>query len=189
MMRSLALTWLSVVSLTVAPLLAGAVPAKWAIIKDQSHLGFTGRMNEETFSGSFGRWDADIIFDPSDLAGSKVTATIDVASVKTGDQTRDEALPTDDWFAVAAFPRAVFTSRKITNVGADHYVAEGDLTVRKATRPVSLNFTLVIEGNTATMSGKALLDRSAFGVGEGQFKGGDTVALEVEVNIGIVAKR
>ena len=39
------------------------------------------------------------------------------------------------------------------------------------------------------MSGSLSLDRSVFGVGQGQFKDGDTVALEVKVNVAVTAKR
>jgi hypothetical protein len=39
------------------------------------------------------------------------------------------------------------------------------------------------------MSGSLSLDRSVFGVGQGQFKDGDTVALEVKINVAVTAKR
>jgi polyisoprenoid-binding protein YceI len=188
-MRRLVFGWSVGVYLISLTLPAPAAPASWAVDKDSSHLGFTGAMNGQAFSGSFGRWNAEIVFDPNELGASHVIATIDMASVKTDDQTRDEALPTEDWFAINAFPNATFVSHAITSAGHDQYVAQGDLTIRNVTRPVNLHFSLIIEGDTARMSGAASLDRSAFGVGEGQFKGGDTVALEVGVNVAIVAKR
>jgi polyisoprenoid-binding protein YceI len=188
-MRSLVIGWSAVVYLLFATFPTAAAPASWTVDKGASHLGFTGAMSGQPFSGSFGNWNAEIIFDPNDLGASHVIATIDMASAKTDDQTRDEALPTEDWFAVNAFPRATFASHEITAAGPDHYVAKGNLTIRNFTRSISLPFTLVIEGDTVKMSGSLSLDRSAFGVGEGQFKGGDTVALEVQVNIAITAQR
>jgi polyisoprenoid-binding protein YceI len=188
-MRPLIIGWSAVVYLLLATFPAAATPASWTVDKGASHLGFTGAMSGQPFSGNFGSWNSEIVFDPNDLGASHVTATIDMASAKTDDQTRDEALPTEDWFAVSAFPRATFASHEITATGPDHYVAKGNLTIRNFTRSVSLPFTLVIQGDTAKMSGSLSLDRSAFGVGEGQFKGGDTVALEVQVNIAITARR
>jgi polyisoprenoid-binding protein YceI len=188
-MRSLVLGRLAVVYLVFVTLPAAAAPASWTVDKGASHLGFTAAMSGQPFSGNFGRWNAQIVFDPNNLGASHVTATIDMASAKTDDQTRDEALPTEDWFAVNVFPRATFVSHEIAVVGPDRYVAQGDLTIRNVTRPVSLPFTLVIEEDTAKMSGSLSLDRRAFGVGQGQFKGGDTVALEVQVNVAITAKR
>ncbi len=175
-------------TLFAVPAIAAPVPT-WTVDKGASHIGFQGAMNGQAFTGGFSRWDAKIAFDPNNPTASKVTAVIDTGSAKTGDETRDEALPTDDWFSIKAFPRATFVTRKITAAGPGHYVAQGDLTIRNATHPVTLPFTLVITGDTAKMSGSLPLDRSAFDVGEGQFKTGDTVALKVQVNIAITAKR
>ncbi len=175
-------------ALLAAPAIAAPVPA-WTVDKGASHIGFQGAMNGQAFNGGFSRWDAKIAFDPVNLAGSKVAAVIDTGSAKSGDQTRDEALPTEDWFSVKVFPRATFVSRKITAAGPGRYVVQGDLTIRNATHPVTLPFTLAIAGDTAKMSGSLPLDRSAFGVGQGQFKTGDTVALKVEVNIAVTARR
>jgi polyisoprenoid-binding protein YceI len=176
----------------VAGLAAGdafAAPPAWRADKAVSKIAFTGAMNGQAFNGAFGRWDAQIAFDPKDLAASRVVATIETGSARTGDQTRDEALPTDDWFAAKAFPKATFVSRRIVAAGPGRYVAQGDLTLRGVTRPVSLPFALAIAGDTAKMTGAVSLDRSAFGVGQGQWKGPDPVALKVQVNIAITAKR
>ncbi len=174
--------------LFAAPAVAAPVPT-WTVDKGASRIGFQGAMNGQAFTGGFSRWDAKIVFDPGNLAASKVTAVIDTGSAKSGDQTRDEALPTEDWFSVKLFPRATFVSRKIAAAGPGRYVAQGDLTIRNATHPVTLPFTLAIAGDTAKMSGSLPLDRSAFGVGQGQFKTGDTVALKVQVDIAVTARR
>ena len=185
-MRSLALA--AALTLAAVPALA-APPPTWSVDKAKSKVGFTGSMNEAAFDGTFDRWDAQIAFDPNDLPESRVTATIDIASAKTGDETRDEAMPTDDWFSVKAFPKATFVSRKITAADPGHYVAEGDLTIRGVTRPLTLPFTLAITGDTAQMTGSVPLDRAAFGVGQGQWKTGEAVALKVQVNLAIAAKQ
>ncbi len=178
----------AVLALAAAPAIAAPVPT-WSVDKAASHIGFTGAMEGQAFNGTFGRWDVQIAFDPNNLPASKVTATIDTGSAKTGDQTRDEALPTDDWFSIKVFPRATFTSRKIAAAGPGRYIAQGDLKIRNVAHPVALPFTLAISGDTAKMAGSLSIDRSVFGVGQGQFKTGDTVALKVQVNIAVTAKR
>ena len=176
-----------VLALSAGPSWAAA-PA-WRADMAASKLGFTGAMNGQSFNGAFGRWDAQIAFDPRDLATSRVVATIDMNSARTGDQTRDEALPTADWFSAKAFPKATFASRKIAAAGPGRYIAQGDLTIRGVTRPVTLPFALTITGDTAKMTGSVTLDRSAFGVGQGQWKGGEPVSLKVQVNVVVVARR
>lgn len=186
-MRAIALT--AVLMLAVpAGAQTPAAPA-WTVDKAASRLGFRAAMNGAAFQGSFGRWDARINFDPANLKSSKVTATVDVASARTGDGGRDEALPSSDWFDAKRHPRATFTTRSITAAGPGKYVAAGDLTLRGVTRPVNLPFTLAITGNTAKMNGSVVLDRTAFGVGQGQWKTGSAVDTKVTVTVAITAKR
>jgi polyisoprenoid-binding protein YceI len=184
-MRTLALG----AALALAALPALAAPPSWSVDKAKSKVGFTGSMNEAPFEGTFDRWEAQIAFDPNDLADSKVTATIDVASAKTGDDTRDETMPTEDWFSAKAFPKATFVSRKITAAAPGTFIAEGDLTLRGVTHPVTMPFALTLTGDNAEMTGSVLLDRSMFGVGQGQWKTGEAVALNVKVNLAIQAKQ
>lgn len=168
---------------------AFAAAPTWRADMAASRLGFAGAMNGQAFKGAFGRWGVQITFDPKNLDASKVAATIDMASARTGDQTRDEALPTSDWFSVKAYPKATFVSRKITSPGPGRYVAQGDLTIRGVTRPASLPFALTISGDVAKMTGSTVLDRSAFGVGQGQWKGGEAVSLKVRVDVAVTARR
>jgi polyisoprenoid-binding protein YceI len=178
----------SVLALSAGQAVAAAAPA-WRADMAASRLGFTGAMNGQAFKGAFGRWDVQIAFDPKNLPASRVVAAIDMTSARTGDQTRDEALPTADWFSAKAFPRASFVSRTIRPAGPGRYVAQGDLTLRGVTRPVSLPFTLALTGDTARMSGAVTLDRSAFGVGQGQWKTSEPVSLKVQVEVVVVARR
>jgi polyisoprenoid-binding protein YceI len=68
-------------------------------------------------------------------------------------------------------------------------IADGALTMRGVTRNVSLPFQLVINGSNALMQGSFTLDRTAFGIGRGQFAGAEPVAKGVTVPINIVARR
>lgn len=168
---------------------AAPAPARWAVNKAASKIGFRSSFGGETFAGHFARWDATIAFDPKNLAGSKVVATIETASARTGESSRDSALPTADWFASAKFPRASFVSKSFKSLGNGRYQASGDLTIRGVRRPVVLPFTLAITGNQARMSGSLKLNRTLFGVGQGQWASGDTVPTIVAVNITVVASR
>ena len=171
------------------PTAALAAPVSGWSVDGGSRLGFTGKMSGEAFNGVFRRWSAQIAFDPKNLAASKVAVTIDVASAATGDADRDQALPTDDWFATGRFPRATFVTRGFKDLGGGHYQAIGDLTIRGVSHPVVLPFTLVIAGDTARMNGQLALNRAAFGVGQGKWATGDTVDTQVAVTIALTAHR
>ncbi|MDH5479087.1 MAG: YceI family protein [Nitrospinota bacterium] len=126
-------------------------------------------------------------------------ATIDVASVNTRNQKRDDHLRSPDFFDVAKFPSITF---KITKIKAHqiHYMVTGDLTIKGVTKPVMLMGELVGTvkdpwGNTRagfTASGK--INRKDFGVNfhkvleAGGLVVGDEVNLLLEIE-GIERKK
>jgi polyisoprenoid-binding protein YceI len=162
-------------------------PAAWTI-QSGSTLGFSTAWSGQPIEGSFKRWDGDILFSPDALAKSKLTIRVDLASVTTGDDQRDATLPTPDWFDATAHPTAVFTASRFKAIGHDRFVAEGMLTLRGVTRPVAVAFTLKIAGENATAQGSASLDRTAFGVGQGEWAATDQIPAEVKLSFSLKAK-
>ena len=167
---------------------AGAAPA-WIVDKARSKLEFSSAFAGMGFTGAFQRWDAAIAFDPKDLRSSKISATIDVTSARTGDKDRDGGLPGADWFDAVRFPKATFVSTAIKPAGVGRYIAQGVLTLKGVAKPVSLAFTLVVNGATATATGQAAVDRSLWKVGAGQFAGEDAVPHAVPLRLTLVAAR
>jgi polyisoprenoid-binding protein YceI len=182
------LSALALAFVVAAPAFAAPAPA-WTVDKAASKVGFSSSFDGGAFSGSFRRWDAAIRFDPANLAGSSVTATFDMASAVTGDETRDQALPEPDWFSARAFPKATFTASSFKALGGGRYQAVGTLTMRGVTKPLTLPFTLVITGATAKMTSSVGLNRLAFGVGQGEWKTTEVVPGTVTVNISLTARR
>ena len=58
------------------------------------------------------------------MATAKVVVTVDVGSAATGDADRDQAMPTADWFAAQKFPKAVFTTSAIKDLGGGKYLVQ-----------------------------------------------------------------
>jgi polyisoprenoid-binding protein YceI len=168
---------------------AAAAPPAWIVDKNTSALRFTSSMAGESFSGAFRRWDADIRFDPANLPASSVTATIDVGSAATGNPDRDQALPTDTFLDAPAFPKATFVARHFTALGGGRYQADGVLTLRGISKPLSLPFTLAVQGALAKMAGQVAINRLAFGVGQGEFKATTAIPAAVTVSVAILARR
>ena len=168
---------------------AFAAPAKWTVDKAASRLGFRTTFGGQAVRGAFRSWDADIAFDPKAPGTSRATVTVQAASAVTGDASKDQALPTGDWFDAAHFPRATFTTTAIKDLGGGRYQAAGTLSLRGVSRAVALPFTLAISGDQARMTGSAVVNRSAFGVGQGQFKGADTVPFNVVIEVALTAHK
>ncbi|HEX3366781.1 YceI family protein [Phenylobacterium sp.] len=180
---------------TAAPPAAGAKPAAaaptgavaWKVAPGSS-LNFQTSWSGDAVHGRFNSWKADILFGPDALDKSKVVVTIDMTSAKTGDDQRDASLPASDWFDAAAHPKAVFTATKFEKKGEGAYVAHGTLDLRGVSKPVDLPFKLKIVGDKAQMSGETSLDRTLFGVGQGEFTATDQVPAKVTVRVQLNAQ-
>ena len=160
--------------------------ADWTVMPG-GRLGFTARWNGEAVRGSFGRWRAAIRFSRDDLAKSNIRVTVDLASADTGDGQRDDSLKSSDFFNVTAQPSAVFTARDIRHIDGDHYKACGTLALRGVSKPATLRFTLQIEDSKARVAGTARIDRTAFGVGQGEWAATDAIAAEVDIDFSFTA--
>ena len=171
-----------------APVEAKEPLADWTVASG-GRLGFTARWNGEAVRGSFGRWRAAIRFSPDVLARSNIRVTVDLASADTGDGQRDDSLKSSDFFNVTARPNAIFTARDIRHIDGDRYEARGTLDLRGVSKPATLRFTLRIEGNKARVAGTARIDRTAFGVGQGEWAATDAIAAGVDVDFSFSATR
>ncbi len=146
----------------------------------QSHLGFVGTVQGERFEGRFAAFTADIRFDPDALAESRFDVRIDLASADSRNEERDSALKGEDFFAVERLPQAHYHAERFRRLDDGRFVADGELTLRGITRPVSLGFRWT-PGNPATLDGEAELKRLDFAVGAGDWADEDTIANAVRV--------
>ncbi len=118
---------------------APAQRVTYAIDPQHSQVDFgIKHMGISTVHGRFAIKDGTIDLDPANVTGSSVMATIDVASVDTGESARDGHLRSPDFFDAAKFPTATFKSTRITKTG-DGYDLIGDLMLHGVTKPVTLH--------------------------------------------------
>lgn len=175
-----------------AALLVSAVPAtaaEWAIDPAKSAIKFSGVQVGAPFTGRFERFDAKVDFDPAKPEAGHATVLIDLASARTGDVQRDEALPQKDWFDVKSADQARFEASRFVDKGHGDYEAVGTLAIRGTSRPLTLPFHLTLDEGTARAAGHVGLIRTDFGVGQGPWASGQWVGLDVAVDIDLVAAR
>jgi len=175
-------------------LLANALPALavtgWVADETPGTITWEGTDGGGTaFSGRCTAFIADIAFDTEALDASSVTVAIDMMSCLTGEAQKDEYLPAEGWFNVADYPKAVFEAKTFRHEGGNRYLAEGTLTLRGETNPVTLPFALDIDGGKAHVTGETVLNRLDFGVGAGQLASPEVAAPEVTVRINLTATK
>lgn len=165
----------------VAEVEADAEPRNWVVAQGGT-LGFSARWNGEPVDGRFSRWTANILFSPEALEASKIDVSIDLGSVDTGDSQRDGTLTDSDFFDTTRFAKATYRASKFKSLGGNRYRADGTLTLRGVTKSVPLAFTLDITGDKARAKGTATIDRTSFGVGQGDYASTAEIAGPVAVS-------
>lgn len=153
--------------------------AQWRVDQAQSALDFAGSVDGEGFEGGFSGWTADIWFDPDNLAGSKIDARVNLASLDSGDSERDETALSADWLGTGT---ARFVSDEISVTG-DGYAAAGTLSVKGVSNPVTLPFTVTINGDTAQALAEFGFNRADWDVGGGDFDGAVSDSITVTADI------
>ena len=151
-------------------------------------MKFTASQQGSAFTGAFETYDVLINFNESAIENANVMATIHLGSVSAGDKDRDGALPGKEWFDVKTFPKAVFQSDNFVKTGEDSYEARGTLSMKGKSQPLTLPFTLDINGAKAEMAGSVTLDRTLWDVGTGAWSTDEWVSTEVTVDIKISAE-
>ncbi|TCO37238.1 YceI family protein [Dokdonella fugitiva] len=156
-------------TLTFALLLlpAAASARDWAVDASKSTLGFKGSYQGEAFTGSFRTFDATIAYDAADPSKGKFDVSVDLASADTASAERDDALKGSDFFAVSKFPKAHFVTESFATAADGSVTAQGKLTIRDQTKPVTLAVTFAESGDTATLDVATVLKRADFGLGAG----------------------
>lgn len=178
---------------TAAPATATATPSgappAWSVSRAQSAIRFSGEHAGVAFNGQFARWRADIRFDPNNLDASRATVTIETGSASDGVALHDQSLPQAEWFNAAEHPTAVFRTTRIRHRGGNEYEARGQLTIKGRAIDIDMPFTLTIEGERATMSGRAEIDRREADLGMSSDPDAEYVSREIAVSVRVVATR
>lgn len=176
---------------TLTPL-QGLRAGTWTIDPAHSEISFTVRhLMVAKVRGTF-RTFSGVLTVGEDLSASSVQAEVDMDSIDTRDQTRDNHLRSKDFFEIAEFPKMTYRSTGLRADGED-YLVDGELTLHGVTRPVTLKVEFggigadpwggTRAGFTATTS----INRNDFGVDikmpldGGGVVVGDKIAITLEV--------
>ncbi|MGB3795117.1 MAG: cytochrome b/b6 domain-containing protein [Alteraurantiacibacter sp.] len=141
-------------------------PANWAIQPGGS-LRFRVDNGGTALNGRFAKWTGDIAMNPDNPQTARIAITVDLASATLGDATQDTMLRREDFLNTSAYLQATWRSTSVRRVSGNRYQADGTLSLKGASRPQSLVFTLNGTGNRRSVSGNATIDRKAFSVGTG----------------------
>lgn len=116
----------------------------WTIDASHTNALFTVRhLMISNVRGEFQKLSGTVTYDPSRPEATVVKASIEVASINTREQKRDDHLRSADFFDAERYPTIEFVSKGVRR-GKDGLEIVGDLTIRSSTREV----VLAVEGPT-----------------------------------------
>jgi polyisoprenoid-binding protein YceI len=153
----------------------------WHADAKNSTLGFSSIYQGDAFNGRFKTFDATIAFDPAQLATSRIDVKITLASADTANSERDDSLHGNDFFDAARNPISTYTATKFRSLGGNRYAADGTLTLRGISKPVTLTFAWAT-GATPALVGDAVVNRLDFKVGVGQWADTSLIGNAVKVH-------
>ncbi len=173
-------------------ILLNALPLQAApetYIADPAHSSVQFRIKHffSKVTGCFQKFESTITVDREAPEKNEVTASIDVASVDTNQQKRDNHLRSPDFFDAVKFPKMTFVSKSWKALGNDTFEVVGDLALHGVTKSVTLQvqntgFGPGMQGSQ--ISGwevRGTLKRSDFGITTGAPAVGDDVEIEIDV--------
>ncbi|MCK2018652.1 YceI family protein [Peribacillus frigoritolerans] len=144
---------------------------KWIVDPTHSTIEFSVKhMMIAKVKGSFNKFEASILANPSDLTTAEIDFTVDVASIDTRNADRDNHLRSADFFDVEKNPTLTFKSTKIVKTDEDEYDVTGNVTLNGVTQEETFSITFEGQGKDpwgnekAGFSGKGKVKRSDYGL-------------------------
>ena len=120
-----------------------AFAAEWSVDASHSEVGFTVKhMVISKVNGKFTDYAGEIALDPENVEAAVIKGAVQVNSIDTGNQNRDNHLRGSDFFDAENYPQILFESTKIRKM-ENGFVAVGKLTMRGVTKEIEIPFTLV----------------------------------------------
>jgi polyisoprenoid-binding protein YceI len=165
----------------------------WAIDTVHSDVSFSVRhMMVSKVRGQFTEFEGTVV--TADVPSeSSVSASIDLNSIDTRNEQRDNHIRSADFFDVGQYPTLTYKSTALVDNGDGTWTVDGALTLHGVTKSVPLHLELngftadPYGGQRAGFSATAELNRSDFGIDislpmdGGGVVVGDTVKISLEV--------
>lgn len=173
--------------------------SKWIADPVHSSIDFSVKhMMISRVKGTFNHFTAEIEADPADLTTATITFNVDIASINTFNEDRDNHLRSADFFDVENYPNMTFTATNIVKKDNDEYDVTGDMTIHGTTRPET--FAVTFEGaakdpmgggEKAGFSAEGKIKRSDYGLtwNAPMEAGGVVVGDEIKISLEIEATK
>ena len=138
---------------------------RYRITPETSQITFVASKVTGSHHGSFKKFSGVIGFN-SQPETSTVNVTIETNSVEADDPGLTKHLQTPDFFDVAKYPQATFTSTAIKAGGAGGatHTVTGNLTLHGVTKSITFPATIAVTPNAISVDSTFSINRKDFGI-------------------------
>ncbi len=171
----------------LAPAVAAQAVEYKAVDGASSRVVFTYTQMGVAMDGSFGKFAAQINFDPARPEAARAVLEIQLASIDAGSPEANEEVKGKAWFNAAAHPLARFESTAVKALGGNRYQLAGKLSIKGRTREITAPLTYSPQGKVGVFDGAFTLRRADFAIGEGQWADFGVVANDIQVKFHITS--
>lgn len=180
---------IAVIALMLAAAPTLAAPADYVLEPDESSVGFETDFGPDHITGHMPVTSANMTIDFDSLTNSKVAVTLDVAKAQASFPFATQAMKGPKVLDSADYPEITFASTGVRKAG-DGAKVDGNLTIRGATRPVTLDAQIYRQQGSAqgdlsqlTVRLTGTVNRSDFGATGWNDMVGDQVRLDILARI------
>ena len=149
-----------------APVPTAVGTPTYAFSQDGSTLAFVGAKITGKHDGSFKAFSGTITVPEGDVTKGSVALEVDTTSVVTDTEKLTTHLKSPDFFDVAKFPKATFTSTSVvadTSKGGTHVIT-GNLDLHGVTRSISFPATVRLTAAGVEADAEFAINRKDFGI-------------------------
>jgi polyisoprenoid-binding protein YceI len=151
-----------------------------------SKVTFFYKQMNVPMDGTFGKFSAQLAFDPAKLGKAQARIDIDVASIDTGSAEANDEVAGKLWFNTKQYPGASFVSTGIRALGDNRYEATGKLSIKGRTKDVVAPVTFQPNGTSGVFEGAFAIKRLDYAIGEGEWTDVSTVADDIQIKFHLV---
>lgn len=156
---------------------------QYKVVPTKADVRFTLYEKNGVEEGVLTGLTGEMIWDSSNLAQCKLTASIPVSTINSGIEERDAILRGKDFFDVAKYPTINIKSTKITKTDTG-YTAACTLSAKQVSKPIQFYFKQpILTDTTSTLQGYFIINRLQWGIGSKTDGIGTKVKIDVTVPV------
>lgn len=160
---------------------------KYKPTDEGSKVHFTIKNFAISTGGDISDLTGDISFVPNNITKSSFKVSVNVKTIDTDNNTRDNHLKSKEYFDAEKYPEITLVSTRITYSKSKKnlYYFTGNLIIHGITKQITFSFTATQKGNDYLFTGAFDINRLDFGVG----KSSAVLSNNVKVSLSVLAKK